>query len=91
MPHVLERGMGDLEDVSSDEEEPPEEEEPAEADEGREGGGKGGLPLWGQQFLLSCCKMLLFKMLLFKMLLCECVNAQWQMSRKCVYVTDNHS
>ena len=30
------RGMAELEEVSSDEEEQPEEEEPAEADEGRE-------------------------------------------------------
>ena len=44
---MLERGMGDLEEVSSDEEEPPEEEEPAEADEGREGGGEGGAAIEG--------------------------------------------
>ena len=52
--------------------------------------GKGGLPLRGQQFLLSfkellsceCCQETAVKMRL-----CECVNV----SRKCVYVTDNHS
>ena len=39
---LRDRGMGELEEVSSDEEEPLEEEEPPEADEGREGGGEGG-------------------------------------------------
>ena len=87
---MLERGMGDLEEVSSDEEEPPEEEEPAEADEGGRKEGKGRLPLRGQQFRLSFkmlfFKMLLFKLLLFKMRLCEYVNAQWQMEA-CAQIT----
>ena len=42
---LLDRGMADLEDVSSDEEQP---EELAEADEGREGGGKGGAAIEGE-------------------------------------------
>ena len=42
LSELRDRGMGELEEVSSDEEEPHEEEEPREAEEGREGGGEGG-------------------------------------------------